>query len=145
MHMPFVTSNLCHDVTHVISICTVHATVIYLPFSLNDSNITLYRFTYFCRFEVVVCLSLKSSSLAPPYTQVNNLYVFKGPLITHNMCNIAPVWIFLGFQTTYHHTLVPLYNLTLIYCHTLSKVKDFLSSFVESVFNYTKLGLICCC
>ena len=89
----FVTSNLCHNVT-------LMSMVIHLSFPLNDSNIRLYRFTYFCRFEVLLCMSSRSSSFTPPYTRACNLNVAKGPFVRHKVCNVSLIQI--GFGSGSH-------------------------------------------
>ena len=119
---------MCNDGTHLYTVYIVPC----LPFSLNGSNMRLYRFTHFCQFEVSACLLLRSSFLAPPYIRANSLYVDKGPCVTHHIRNVVvPVWIGLGSGS---YVIILLYHLStqlnLICYHPTSKFKDFLSLFV---------------
>ena len=118
--------------------------VTYLHYPLNGSNIRLYRFTHFCRFKVLLCIPLRSSSFAPLYTRACNLNAENGPFVIHNVCKVAPVRIF-WFWPTCNHTFIPASNTTLIHCQPFIKVNNFLPLTVESIFYNRKLGLMCCC
>ena len=138
IHVLFVMSNLCHNITHI---HTVHDHIYLLsPWIV---------FIHFCKFEVFICLPLRSSSLLPPSTQAYNLYFCKAvnkstlcdPQIMQCCFHMDGLW----FRSTCHHIFIPSNNSTLTCFHTIFQCNDFLPPTVASIFDNTKFGLMCCC
>ena len=76
--LPLVTSNQCHDVTHV---GRMHSDTMVLPFKFVKHDVV--EVGHFWRVAVLLCLTSRSSTGLPLYALRKSLYALRGPWVMH--------------------------------------------------------------